>query len=36
VIRRRQLSVRLGRGPLRATPSGGDAIDIRIKTFGIE
>ena len=36
VIRRRQLSVRLGRGPLRVTASGGEAVDIRIKTFGIE
>ena len=36
VIRRRQLSVRLGRGALRATPSGGDAVDVRIKRFGIE
>ena len=35
-IRRRQLNLRLGRGPLRATPSGGDAVDIRIKGFGIE
>ena len=36
VIRRRQLSVRLGGGPLRAAPSGGEAVDIRIKSFGIE
>ena len=35
-IRRRQLNLRLGRDPLRATPSGGDAVDIKIKTFGIE
>ena len=36
VIRRRQLSVRLGGGPLRVTLSGGEAVDIRIKSFGIE